>query len=67
MIKLNSEALRKTGRVSFWLGMIPMTGFALVALYGIYLGTSGKQSFTFTNSPAEAQSSQQIGHKNLDQ
>ncbi len=50
----DSETLKKLGRVSFWIGMIPMTFFMIVLIYGLYLGLSDQEKFTFTNSQEES-------------
>ncbi len=42
-----------------WLTIIPAAFFAWVLGYGIYLGLSGKQEFTFENAPPEAEQAPQ--------
>lgn len=36
-----------------WATIVPAAFFAWVLVYGIYLGVTGKQAFTFENSPPE--------------
>ena len=39
-----------------WVTLVPTLFFVCVLCYGIYLGVSGKQDFTFENKSSQSQS-----------